>query len=242
MRRVILLLALMAATLVVASGVAWAVNKVGTNGPDTLRGTNGDDNLVGLGGNDDLFGLGGSDNLVGGEGKDWVLGGNERRPLGGDKNLDGGPGNDGVLGGNGSDDLVGGSGNDAVDGGRDSDSAAGEEGRDFVDGWRGSDRLSGGDGPDWLVDGPFRETSEDRLSGGDGNDVFFVENGPAARDFVTCGGGFDRVSADTKDVVAPDCEEVDTGPTAGQDLFEQLEELGFFEIFEGLAPAPFPEG
>jgi hypothetical protein len=36
MRRVILLLALMAATLVVASGVAWAVTKIGTNGPDTL--------------------------------------------------------------------------------------------------------------------------------------------------------------------------------------------------------------
>ena len=38
MRRVILLLTLMAATLVVASGVALAVNKIGTNGPDTLRG------------------------------------------------------------------------------------------------------------------------------------------------------------------------------------------------------------
>jgi hypothetical protein len=59
MRRVILLLMVMAATSVVASGLAWAVNKVGTNGPDTLRGTNGDDNLLGKGGNDDLFGLGG---------------------------------------------------------------------------------------------------------------------------------------------------------------------------------------
>jgi len=68
----------MAETLVVASGLAWAVNKVGTNGPDTLRGTNGDDNLLGKGGNDDLFGLGGSDNLLGGEGRDAVLGGNGR--------------------------------------------------------------------------------------------------------------------------------------------------------------------
>jgi Ca2+-binding RTX toxin-like protein len=73
MRRVILLLAAMAATLVVASGLAWAVNKVGTNGPDTLRGTNGADNLFGKGGNDDLFALGGRDNLLGGAGKDWVL-------------------------------------------------------------------------------------------------------------------------------------------------------------------------
>jgi hypothetical protein len=97
MRRVILLLAAMAATLIVASGVALAVNKIGTDGPDTLRGTNWDDNLLGKGGNDILFGLGGRDNLLGGPGKDIVLGGNERRPLGGDKNLAGGPGNDGVL-------------------------------------------------------------------------------------------------------------------------------------------------
>ncbi|MDQ5827283.1 MAG: hypothetical protein M3441_24245, partial [Chloroflexota bacterium] len=82
MRRVILLLALMATTLVVASGVALAVNEVGTDGPDTLRGTNAADNLVGRGGDDDLFGLGGSDNLLGGPGRDNVLGGNERRPLG----------------------------------------------------------------------------------------------------------------------------------------------------------------
>jgi len=51
----------MAATLVVASGVALAVNKIGTNDPDTLKGTNGADNLLGRGGNDDLLGLGGRD-------------------------------------------------------------------------------------------------------------------------------------------------------------------------------------
>jgi hypothetical protein len=50
MRRTILLLATMALTLLVASGVALAVNKIGTNGPDTLRGTDGDDNLLGKGG------------------------------------------------------------------------------------------------------------------------------------------------------------------------------------------------
>ncbi len=60
MRRTILLLVAMAATLVVASGVALAVNKIGTDGPDTLRGTNGDDNLLGRGGNDELFGLRGA--------------------------------------------------------------------------------------------------------------------------------------------------------------------------------------
>src|SRR5919112_124708 len=114
MRRVILLLTMMAATLVVASGVALAVNKIGTNGPDTLKGTNAADKLLGKGANDVLFSLAGRDNLLGEEGKDWVLGGNERRPLGGDKNLVGGPGNDGVNGGEGSDNLTGNSGNDFV--------------------------------------------------------------------------------------------------------------------------------
>jgi hypothetical protein len=47
MRRTIVLLATMALTLLVASGVALAVTKIGTNGPDTLRGTSGADNLVG---------------------------------------------------------------------------------------------------------------------------------------------------------------------------------------------------
>src|ERR687893_439367 len=228
MRRAILLVTMMAVSLLLASGVALAVNKVGTSGPDTLRGTNGSDNLLGKGGNDVLWGLGGSDNLLGGEGKDWVLAGNERRFQGGDKNLDGGPGNDGVVGGNGSDNALGGSGND------------------FVDGWRGSDDISGGDGNDYLYDGPFRETDKDTLSGGDGDDVFLVYNRPATRDVVTCGGGFDRVGTDTKDAVSDDCERVVVDSPAGpleHQLFQQLEESGFNEnFFEGLAPSPFPEG
>ncbi len=205
MRRVILLLALMATTLVVASGVALAVNKIGTNGPDTLRGTNGSDNLVGLGGNDDLFGLGGRDNLLGGEGKDNVIGGSERRLLGGDKNLAGGPGNDVVFGG------------------------------------KGSDKVLGDAGNDFLIDGPTREFSLDRLSGGDGNDVFLVENVPAVKDIVTCGGGFDRVLADTEDVVAPDCERVVIVHGSREEVRQQRRE--FFQsipasFWEGLPPVP----
>jgi Ca2+-binding RTX toxin-like protein len=76
MRRLFLLLAAMAATLIVAGGVAVAVTKIGGPGPDTLRGTKGADNLLGNGGNDVLYAFGGRDNLLGGEGKDWVLGGN----------------------------------------------------------------------------------------------------------------------------------------------------------------------
>jgi Ca2+-binding RTX toxin-like protein len=80
MRRTIVLLATMALTVLVASGVALAVTKIGGPGPDTLRGTNGADNLLGNGGNDVLYALGGRDTLLGGEGKDWVMGGNQRHP------------------------------------------------------------------------------------------------------------------------------------------------------------------
>jgi Ca2+-binding RTX toxin-like protein len=221
MRRAILLLTVMAATLVLASGVGLAVNRVGTNGPDTLRGTNRADNLLGMGGNDVLFGLGGRDNLLGGEGKDWVLGGNERRALGGDKNLVGGPGNDGVLGGEGSDNLLGSSGNDVVNGGL------------------GPDNILGGEGNDYLLDGEREGGATDILTVGDGNDVIVPFNKPAKKDLVTCGGGFDRVLADRTDVVAPDCERVAVGLAAAEELNRRLEESGFFNrIFEGLAPSP----
>jgi hypothetical protein len=58
------------------------------------------------------------------------------------------------------------------------------------------------------------------------------------RDKVSCGGGFDRVAADRKDLVADDCERVRIGPAAHEELWEMFEELGFVEVFEGLAPDP----
>jgi Ca2+-binding RTX toxin-like protein len=141
--------------LVVAGGVAWAVNKIGTNGPDTLRGTNGADNLLGKGGNDELFGLAGRDNLLGGTGKDIVLGGNEEAT------------------GRGDDSLVGGSGNDAIIGAQGSDNKLGEEGNDFlVDGNEPHpkiDTISGGDGNDvFLVWN--RPAGKDVVTCGDGFD------------------------------------------------------------------------
>lgn len=201
MRRAILLVAMMAVSLLVASGVALAVNKIGTDGPDTLRGTNGADNLLGKGGNDKLFALAGKDNLLGGGGKDILLGGTLHRSLGGDKNLVGGPGNDIVLGGEGSDNAVGGEGNDL------------------------------------LIDGNLRESSRDNLSGGSGTDVFPVDNVPAFKDVVACGAGFDRVLADRKDTVAPDCERVRIVRGSRKEVRQQEEK--FFEsipqsFFEGL--------
>ena len=156
MRRVVLVLAAMALALLLASGVALALNEVGTNGPDTLRGTDRADKLAGRGGNDILLGLAGNDKLQGGPGKDIVNGGNLARPFGGKKKLEGGRGNDAVQGGLGPDNLVGGRGNDyMVDG-------------DFGRVQR-EDKLSGGAGKDVIIV-VNRPAFEDLVSCGDGFD------------------------------------------------------------------------
>jgi Ca2+-binding RTX toxin-like protein len=204
MRRVVLVLAAMALAMLLASGVALAVNKIGTDGPDTLRGTNGNDNLLGKGGNDILFALNGRDNLLGGPGKDIVLGENERLNFArGDKNLQGGLGNDIVVGGRGADNVLGDAGND------------------------------------FLIDGPTREFSLDRLFGGDGTDVFLVENVPAAKDLITCGDGFDRILADTKDLVARNCERVRIARGSREEVLQQEDQFLASippSFFEGLHP------
>jgi Ca2+-binding RTX toxin-like protein len=207
MRRTLLSLTTMLVALLLASGVALAVTKVGTNGPDTLRGTNGDDNLLGRGGNDKLFSLNGRDNLLGGPGKDYVVSGNERRSGFGDKNLLGGPGNDIVLGA-----------------------------------W-GSDKVVGGEGNDLLADGRPRDVALDIVSGEAGTDVIFVASlrlKAAPEDIVTCGSGFDRVLADTKDVVAPDCEEVVLFRGGSASEYHDLVDEFLAEVppsfFEGLQP------
>ena len=168
-------LAAMALALLLASGAALVLTKIGTNGPDTLKGTNGNDNLLGKGANDRLFALNGRDTLLGGPGEDWV----DTHPTEARR---------------GHKDLFGGPGNDLVIGGWDSDTVVGEDGNDL------------------LFDGPDRDVALDKLSGGAGTDVIGVASlrlKATAADIVTCGSGFDRVVADTKDVVAPDCEKVD---------------------------------
>lgn len=109
MRRTILLLAVMAATLVLGSGMALAVTKVGTDGPDRLIGTDEEDNLLGLGDGDylegraaadDLKGGGGEDEARGGDGRDFIVGGR------GNDILRGGPGNDHIEADDGFQDLI----------------------------------------------------------------------------------------------------------------------------------------
>jgi hypothetical protein len=71
---------------------------------------------------------------------------------------------------------------------------------------------------------------------------------PAYKDVVSCGGGFDRVLADRKDVVATDCERVRV--VHGTEAEAAQQEGAFFEslpraqgefwgtFFERLAPDP----
>jgi hypothetical protein len=143
-----------------------------------LRGTNGDDNLIGKGGNDVLLSLNGRDTMLGGSGKDCLLCLTRQYPISASSFFAGDK------------NLLGGTGND------------------FIWTGKGSDDVVGAEGNDLLTDDWIREYSEDDFSGGQGNDVIDVMHYRSARDRVVCGGGFDRVAADSKDVVAPDCEEV----------------------------------
>ena len=216
MRRAILLLVVMATALVLASGVALAVNKIGTQGRDFLKGTGGADNLVGRGDNDRIFSLAGKDILIGGTGKDLLWGG-AIRSLHHDLPVD-------YTSSGGEKKLVGGSGNEVLYGGRGSDLILGNEGNDLL---IGNDFLSG-------KVGEYSHPVKDTLAGGEGNDVFLVDNDPAGKDIVTCGSGFDRVLADRADVVAPDCEKVFIAPAAANKFFNSIPQ----SFWESL-PYPF---
>jgi hypothetical protein len=57
-------------------------------------------------------------------------------------------------------------------------------------------------------------------------------NRPAFEDIVTCGGGFDRVLADRKDVLAPDCEKVLVGFGSADEFTASIPQ----SFFAGLHP------
>src|SRR5829696_7818869 len=101
-----MMVAAVALSLLVASGIALAVNKVGTQGRDFLKGTDGADHLVGKGEDDRIFSLAGKDTLIGGPGKDFIWAGGIRSShqdpkvtytnAGGEKKMVGGPDKDAV--------------------------------------------------------------------------------------------------------------------------------------------------
>ncbi len=120
--RVLFVAGLMVATLVVASGVAWAASIscpnrsanlcVGTDNRDTMTGRDGrTDEMRARGGADVMRGRGGADVMLGQPGGDTVSGQD------GPDALSGGPGADALGGGKGKDDLSGGEGPDSLNGG-----------------------------------------------------------------------------------------------------------------------------
>jgi Ca2+-binding RTX toxin-like protein len=121
MRVVALVLAGMALVLLLASGLALAITKVGGTGNDRLIGTKGPDKLVGKGGRDNIEGRGGKDVIRGGPGSDSPSGTGSR----------------GLHGDFGADVIWGGPGDDLLSDGPPIDSAV--------------DSLGGGDGNDWLI-------------------------------------------------------------------------------------------
>ena len=98
MRRTVLLLAVMASALVVASGVAWAAtiecpNRsgnlcVGTKKSDTMTGASSADEMRGRAGMDRMRAAGGNDTISGGLGDDVVRGGTGADTISGDEGLD----------------------------------------------------------------------------------------------------------------------------------------------------------
>jgi hypothetical protein len=73
---------------------------------------------------------------------------------------------------------------------------------------------------------------------------------PAVKDIVSCGGGFDRVVADSKDVVADDCEKVRVVHGSKKEVLKQEDAFfnslppattEFFDTFDEQL-APYPNG
>lgn len=152
------------ATQAFATSSTVGLDRVGTDGPDTLVGSELDDTLRGQGGADILRGNGGNDVLDGGTGDD---------------SLDGGAGNDTLWGGAGKDLLLGGEGNDSLDGAEGNDELLGGAGADTLEDFDGDNTLRGGDGDDRLSANSY---GRNLLFGDAGNDVLGATRGRSVLD------------------------------------------------------------
>jgi hypothetical protein len=152
-RRATLMLSTMGLAVLLAAGVAYALDIqcqpgsseenpcVGTDARDTLTGTEGDDFIEGRGSNDVLRGLGGDDFLAG-DGAGVSL----SRQTGDE--LFGGPGNDTMIGNGGSDLYSGGGGADVFA----ADNPTEAEGVDAVNAGRGNDTVNAEEGQKDVID------------------------------------------------------------------------------------------
>lgn len=90
-----------------------------------------------------------------------------------------------------------------------------------VDGGPGADRIWAGPQADDVHGGPGNDTltgnaGRDVLAGDDGDDA--IDAADALPDRVSCGPGYDSVSADVVDAVADDCELINIGPGQPQQV------------------------
>jgi Ca2+-binding RTX toxin-like protein len=183
MRKSILLLASIVLMVLLASGVAWAVNRIQCErGEDLCRGTSERDQIFGAHSRDTIKAYGDNDYIDALEGNDVVYGGDGR---------------DDIDGAEGEDRLYGGADQDIVVGWEDDDVIYGNDYRDSVDGYLGSDRLYGGGGNDTMYTGARSVWDEEEEQ--------VVARTDQRKDYVDCGAGRDTVWADHRDTVK-NCE------------------------------------
>ena len=169
MRRVGLVLLMMAVALAVGGGVALAAVKYGTEGRDFLVGTNDEDVLHGRGGSDGIAGKEGDDVLHGDDGNDFMHGGRVGWGMAAD-------GKDKLYGGDGSDCMFGGSEGDVLYGGDGGDDM-GHYCYEFIFD-RGNDVFYGGGGGDDIIAVEDTEAQQrDVVFCGDGRDTVYYRKG-----------------------------------------------------------------
>jgi Ca2+-binding RTX toxin-like protein len=202
----VLLIALMAATLVLASGIALAATFIQCTG-DVCWGTSGPDDMCGTSNRDVVYGRGGFDVILADGGDPGGRWGAPGGPCGGE--IQAGTGGDDVIhdvihGGGGPDSIYDEVGNDVVYGGDGDDSVnfVGFVWAGFtIEGENnGNDIISGGNGDDTIA--PVGGT--DIVFGGRGNDEIYARNGD--QDTLSCGEGTDTVFYNEGVDEVVDCE------------------------------------
>ena len=219
MRTPVLLLTSMALAVLLACGVAFAVDKncprtggycVGTEEPDNLSGSErrdimeglwGDDTLLGNEGNDDVTGYNGDDTLSGGAGNDDFATEFSDNLHEGSDTIKGGGGYDYVYDLIGENKIYGQRGDDTIYG---YGLLNGGQGNDHITAYNG-DYFSGEGQTETIIGGP----GKDQIKSPDYNltsDTIYADDGE--RDTISCGGGDDTVYYDRRidSVNTADCE------------------------------------
>ncbi|HEX5848897.1 MAG TPA: hypothetical protein VFY59_06840 [Rubrobacter sp.] len=230
MRRLILLLATIGATVLLASGVAYALDVrcdaasdpdtapgqclgtpdddeiFGTARPDVIRALNGFDDVFARAGGDEIYGGNLADYLEGGIGWDTYFGGKGADYLTELDSFD--SGRDVMNGGPNNDVLEGGGGGDILRGQAGDESDTGDPTDSAMFGDPGNDELYGGTGDD-AMEG---EEGTDEHYGGPDDDFIDAANNETyatdAPDLVDCGDGFDTALVLPNDIVDENCEDV----------------------------------